>query len=243
MALIRSLCCLLIIRSTFALENYIFTPSSPTFGSNGFANWGDGTWPPASVGQQLVPQSTDYETLSLLPKMDPDRIQTTIQTLVNFGTRHTGSDTTSPTRGIGAARTWLLNEMTKLAKPSNGAMNVSMPCYLQPAQPSRGLPFAAQVCNVQVEIKGAVDANRTYVYTGHYDSRRLNGSDFTGYAPGADDNASAVSIALEMIRILAPVVAKSPPAATIIIAAVSGEEQGLYGSNFLARTRELLSNH
>jgi Zn-dependent M28 family amino/carboxypeptidase len=57
-------------------------------------------------------------------------------------------------------------------------------------------------------------------------------------APGADDNASAVSIALELVRILAPVVAKNPPAASIIIVAVAGEEQGLYGSNFLAQTRE-----
>lgn len=241
MVSIKSFCCLLAIGFAFADDaTYSFTPSSPTFGSNGFANWGDGTWPPASVGQPLVPQSTDYDTRSLLRKMDPDRIQATIQTLVDFGTRHTASDTTSPTRGIGAARTWLMNEMIALAKPSNGAMNVSMPCYLQPAAPTHGMPHAAQICNVQVEIKGAVDSNRTYVYTGHYDSRRLNNSDFTGDAPGADDNASAVSIALEMIRILAPVVAKTPPAATIIIAAVAGEEQGLYGSNFLAQTREFL---
>jgi hypothetical protein len=238
MALIRSFCCLLAAGLTISEQTYIFTPSSPTFGSNGFANWGDGTWPPASVGQPLVPQSTDPETLSLLQQMDPNRIQTTIQTLVNFGTRHTASDTTSPTRGIGAARTWLMNQMTEFAKPSNGLMNVSMPCYLQPASPSRGLIFATKICNVQVGIKGAVDANRTYVYTGHYDSRRLNNSDFTGDAPGADDNASAVAVALELIRILAPVVAKSPPAASIIIAAVAGEEQGLYGSNFLAQTRE-----
>lgn len=149
---------------------------SPTFGSNGFANWGAATWPPSSVGVPLVPQTTDPETLSLLTQLDPARIQSTIQTLVNFGTRHTASDTTSPTRGIGAARKWLLSQMTELAKPSNGAMNVSMPCYLQEAQPGSGMPIAADVCNVQVEITGAVDPNRTYVYTGHYDSRRLNNS-------------------------------------------------------------------
>jgi Zn-dependent M28 family amino/carboxypeptidase len=97
-----------------------------------------------------------------------------------------------------------------------------------------------QICNVQAEITGAVDPNRTYVYTGHYDSRRINNSDFTNDAPGADDNASAVAIALEMLRILAPVVTKSPPAASIIISAVAGEEQGLFGSNFLAQTRKCL---
>jgi acetylornithine deacetylase/succinyl-diaminopimelate desuccinylase-like protein len=226
---------------------------SLAFGSNGFANWGSGTWPPSNVGVPLVPQTTDPDTLALLTQMDPKRIQSTIQTLVNFGTRHTASDTASPTRGIGAAQNWLLSEMTELAKTSNGLMNVSMPCYLQEAQPSSDMPIAAEVCNVQVEIKGAIDPNRTYVYTGHYDSRRLNGRNniddgklkpFLGIhnaqfwtAPGADDNASAVSIALEMVRILAPYVAKSPPAASIIIAAVAGEEQGLYGSNFLAQTR------
>ena len=238
MALFRPLICLLgAIHLICAQEAYTFTPSAITFGASGFAEWGAGTFPPTTVGEPLIPQSTDPKTLSLLQQMDPNRIQSTIQTLVNFGTRHTASDTTSSTRGIGAARQWLLNEMTELAKPSNGSMKVTMPCYLQPASPAHDMPITAQVCNVQAEIKGAVDANRTYVYTGHYDSRRLNNSDNTGDAPGADDNASAVSIALEMIRILAPVVGKSPPAASIIIAAVAGEEQGLYGSNFLAQTR------
>ena len=169
------------------------------FGPNGFANWGAGNFPPSNVGSPLVPQSTDPQTLSLLNQLDPNRIQSTIQTLVNFYTRHTASDTTSPTRGIGAARNWLLKEMTDLAEPSNGRMNPSMPCYLQPASPAHGIPFPVDVCNVQVEIKGSVDPNRTYVYTGHYDSRRINNSDYTGYAPGADDNASAVAIALELV--------------------------------------------
>ena len=225
------------IGSTDAQATYSYEAPT-TFGPNGFANWGAGNWPPSSVGVPLVPQSTDSQTLSLLNQLDPNRIQNTIQTLVNFGTRHTASTTTSPTRGIGAARNWLLQEMTELAKASNGKMNVSMPCYLQPAAPTEGLLIAVQVCNVQVEIKGSVDPNRTYVYTGHYDSRRLNNSNYMDDAPGADDNASAVAIALEMIRILAPVVGKTSPPTSIIIAAVAGEEQGLYGSNFLAQTRK-----
>ena len=231
------LCVFSTIASVGAQATYSYEAPT-TFGPNSFANWGAGNWPPSSVGVPLVPQSTDGQTLSLLQQMDPARIQNTIQTLVNFGTRHTASTTTSATRGIGAARNWLLKEMTELAKTSNGAMNVSMPCYLQPASPAHGMPIAAQVCNVQVEIKGSVDPNRTYVYTGHYDSRRLNNSNNVDDAPGADDNASAVAIALEMIRILAPVVAKALPPTSIIIAAVAGEEQGLYGSNLLAQTRK-----
>jgi Zn-dependent M28 family amino/carboxypeptidase len=125
--------------------------------------------------------------------------------------------------------------MTALAAPSNGLIKVSMPCYQQ-APAGAGIPFEVTLCNVQAEITGTTDPNRTYVYTGHYDSRRLNISDYTNYAPGADDNASAVAIALEMVRILAGIVGKSQPPTSIIIAAVAGEEQDLYGSNFLAQT-------
>ncbi|TAQ83136.1 hypothetical protein B7494_g8539 [Chlorociboria aeruginascens] len=231
MALLRAFLYLLTtVKVAQTQEAYIYTSSPPTFGSNGFANFGAGIWPPSSVGVPLVPQSTDSETLSLLNEMDPARIQSYIQTLVNFGTRHTASTKTSTTtRGIVPARQWLLDEMTTLAEPSNGLMKVSMPCYQQPAVPSSGIPFPVDLCNVQVEITGTIDPNRTYVYTGHYDSRRLNLSDYTGDSPGADDNASAVSIALEMIRILAPYVTENPPPTSIIIAAVAGEEQGLYG--------------
>jgi hypothetical protein len=217
-------------------DNSGFVLPPDTFGSNGFANWGPANFPPASssLGIPIVPQSPDSQTLQMLSQFDPDRIQSTIQTLVNFHTRHTSSTTNSTTIGIGAARNWLLKEMTELAMPSNGLIKVSMPCYEQPI--ADGIAFPVQICNVQAEITGTVDPNRMYTYTGHYDSRRLNLSDFTGYAPGADDNASAVSIALELVRILAGIVHKTPPAASIIIAAVAGEEQNLYGSNFLAQT-------
>ena len=207
---------LALLIASVALVKGQFMPPPTTFGSNGFANWAAGTWPPSSVGTPLVPQSTDADTLSMLGEFDPSNIQNTIETLVNFGTRHTCSITTSDTRGIGAARRWLLKEMKALAAPSNGKIVVSMPCYHQAAQPADDLLCSGQICNVQAEIKGAVDPNRMYVYTGHYDSRRLNNSDFTGDAPGADDNASAVAIALEIVRILAKKVATSPPAASIV---------------------------
>ncbi|KAH8816712.1 putative zinc metalloprotease [Xylogone sp. PMI_703] len=237
MVLFRFFLCLLgVTIAVRAEKEYVYEPLPVTFGSNGFANWGAGNWPSSTVGVPLVPQKTDNEILSFLKTVDPARIQSTIQTLVNFGTRHTASTTTSRTRGIGAAREWLLKEMTALAAPSKGLIKVSIPCYDQPADPANDLLIAVKLCNVQAEITGSVDPNRTYVYTGHYDSRRLNNSDFTNDAPGADDNASAVAIALELVRVLASVVTKTRPAASIIIAAVAGEEQGLYGSKFLAQT-------
>ena len=56
--------------------------------------------------------------------------------------------------------------------------------------------------------------------------------DYTGYAPGADDDATGVAVVMELARICA----KKKPKATMIFAATAGEEQDLYGSAHLAKT-------
>jgi hypothetical protein len=50
-------------------------------------------------------------------------------------------------------------------------------------------------------------------------------------APGANDDASGTAVALECARVLA----SEQPRATIVFAAVAGEEQGLVGSEMLAK--------
>jgi hypothetical protein len=69
------------------------------------------------------------------------------------------------------------------------------------------------------------------VVTGHYDSRCTDVLDFTSDAPGADDDASGVAAVLELARVMAT----RRSEATIVFAAVAGEEQGLYGSDHLAQ--------
>jgi Zn-dependent M28 family amino/carboxypeptidase len=54
---------------------------------------------------------------------------------------------------------------------------------------------------------------------------------FTSDAPGADDDASGVAVAMEMARLMAT----RHTEATIKFVAVAGEEQGLYGSAFQAQ--------
>src|SRR5262249_6598715 len=49
--------------------------------------------------------------------------------------------------------------------------------------------------------------------------------------PGADDDGSGVAVIMELARVLAT----RAPEATIVFAAVAGEEQGLYGSDHLAQ--------
>src|ERR1700746_2076920 len=49
----------------------------------------------------------DPDLRALIRQIDPNRIQSTIETLTTFGTRHTASTQTDPAVGIGAAYTWI----------------------------------------------------------------------------------------------------------------------------------------
>lgn len=185
-------------------------------------------WPPGP-GQRLVPQEPDPGLAQMLNQIDPKRIQAIIEKLVSFGTRHTLSNQTDPTRGIGAARDWIASEMRAIASVSKGRMSVTVPSYVQP--PASRIPNDTVISNVIATLQGTEGSNRVYVVSGHYDSRVSDVMNFVDDAPGADDDGSGVAISMELARVMA----MKRPAATIIFAVVAGEEQGLYGSNFLAQ--------
>lgn len=196
----------------------------------GWASSADASWPVSSLGVPLTPQAPDLQLVGLLAEVDGSRIENTVTTLANFGTRHTLSIQNSTTRGIGAARDWILREMQSIATDADGNMDVFFNSYIQPAEGR--ISFPVNITNVVARINGTVDPNRVYVVTGHYDSRNLDITDYTNDAPGADDNASGVAVVLEMARVCA----KLKPAATMIFAATAGEEQNLYGATHLAQT-------
>ena len=52
---------------------------------------------------------------SMLRDVSASRLEQYDRKLVSFGTRHTLSDQTSPTRGIGAARDYIKSELDKIA--------------------------------------------------------------------------------------------------------------------------------
>jgi hypothetical protein len=163
---------------------------------------------------------------ALISQIDPNRIQAIIEKLVSFGTRNTLSSQTDPARGIGAATAWVFEQMHALAAPSNGKMTVQK----QTSFPVIVPPNTTQVTNVIATLQGTASPERFYVVTGHLDSRCTNVDDFTSDAPGADDDGSGVAVVLELIRLLAT---QQFPG-TIVLATVSGEEQGLFGSSFMA---------
>ncbi|UIX32174.1 M20/M25/M40 family metallo-hydrolase [Streptomyces sp. GQFP] len=174
-------------------------------------------------------QPPTRELRALLREIDPKRIEATVRKLASFGTRHTLSSQDDPVRGIGAARDWIAAELRSYAAESAGRMTVDLQSYIQ--EPASRIPTATRITNVVATLRGSVTPERVYVVSGHYDSRATDVMDAVSDAPGADDDASGVAVAMELARVMA----KRRPAATIVFAAVAGEEQGLYGAAYMAQ--------
>jgi Peptidase family M28 len=173
-------------------------------------------------------QNPDPGVRQLIRQIDPGRIQATIQKLVSFGTRHTASSQTDQARGIGAATSWVFGQMQGFAAASGGKMTVQQQQFVQPV--SSNIPVPTTITNVIATLPGTASPARYYVVTGHLDSRVSDVLNFTDDAPGADDDASGVAVILELARLFAT--HQFP--GTLVFATVAGEEQGLYGSGFMA---------
>lgn len=159
-----------------------------------------------------------------LPAGDADRIEHDIRRLAAFGTRSTLSSTTHETRGIGAARRWLRDEMEAISKEyHDGRLQASLQHFT--IEPGRRIAREVDLANVVGILPGS-DPDRLVIVSGHYDSMPSDPTDGESDAPGANDDASGTAAVLEAARLLAGL----RPRATVVFLAVAGEEQGLYGS-------------
>ena len=157
-----------------------------------------------------------------------ERIEQDIRKLVGFGTRHTLSDTKSDTRGIGAARRWIKQEFDKISAACGNCLEV----YYQSATISgeKRIPDATEVVSVIAIQRGITDPGRYVIMSGDIDSRVSDVMDATSDSPGANDNASGVAGTLEAARVLSQYRFNG----SIVYAALSGEEQGLFGGRIMA---------
>src|SRR5215469_11345196 len=192
-----------------------------------------GTGLPANTG------NFDPALRALISKIDPNRIQATIEQLVQFGTRQTQSSQTDPVRGIGAATTWVTQQMQAIADNSNGNITVQQQTFQQQPVPGR-ITALTNITNVIATLQGTANPARFYVVTGHLDSRVTDVTDSVSDAPGADDDGSGVACVLELARVFAQAPDAFP--GTIVFATVSGEEQGLFGSTFMAQQMATAGN-
>ena len=167
-----------------------------------------------------------YEIIS---KISEDRLRNDIQTLVNFGTRHTLSDTVSETRGIGAARRWIKKEFEQISEDCYGCLEVF---YQNNYFKKNNLRLIKDVWinNVVAIQRGTKYPNRYIIMSGDIDSRVSDPNDFKSDSPGANDNATGMAGTIEAARVLSKFKFEN----SIIFVGLSGEEQGLYGGQGLA---------
>lgn len=161
----------------------------------------------------------------VMARIDATRAMASVERLAGFGTRHTLSETTSETRGIGAARRWLRAELEACA-----GVEASLEAFAAP--PMARLPDGAEIVNVVGVLRGTMPeaADRRYYVVGHYDTINADRMDPTRDAPGANDDASGTVVVLECARALAGVKLD----ATIVFLCTAAEEQGLVGARFHA---------
>lgn len=177
----------------------------------------------------LLP-AADPKIQKLVDEISAKNLEADIRKLVSFGTRHTLSDTQSPTRGIGAARNYVRDEFLKYSKAGGGRMTVEMDTFtIKPD--GRRINKPVLMANVLATLPGTDPTDtRVILVSGHIDSRVSDVMNATADAPGANDDGSGTVLVMELARVLAG--QKFP--CTLKFVAVQGEEQGLYGSGHLA---------
>lgn len=182
-----------------------------------------------SLSAQTIIQR-DPAIEQMVKEVSSDSLQSYIMRLVSFGTRSTISAQTDKKKGIGAARNYVLSKFNEFAKQSGGRLTATTDTTII-APDGKRVDAPTLLGNVMATLKGT-DAGdkRIFIISGHLDSRVTDVMNRTSDAPGANDDGSGVAAVMECARIMSR---KSFPA-TIIFVAVSGEEQGLLGSGYLA---------
>jgi hypothetical protein len=193
---------------------------------------------------QIAPRpDADPRIEKIVASISEDRLKELLTKLVSFGTRNTLSDQASTTSGIGAARSWILEEMRR----SSEKLRVNFDTHV--IAPQGRILSQVDLRNVVAILPGR-SPRRIYV-SGHYDSVNIGGQNRSnsaapgtntagdaqtraGFDPnveanGANDDGSGTVLTMELARAFAESGIQFD--ATLVFVTWAGEEQGLVGSN------------
>lgn len=163
--------------------------------------------------------------------VDEKKMRALIHEQVSCGTRLTLSSWTDAKRGIGCGRDFIVARFNEIAKDSGGKLQVVVDKFEMRSE--RTGPAPVHLENVYGILLGTDPklARTIFIVDGDFDSRPSNVMDPEADAPGADDDASGTAVSLESARLLSKAAAAGHGGrATVLFAALSGEEQGLLGS-------------
>ena len=183
------------------------------------------------TGHAQVIVDRDPEISNMIKEVNADSLQSYIKTMVSFGTRSTVSSVTDRKKGIGAAREWVLSKFNQFAAASGGRLTAFVDTTTYAAD-GRRVKEPINLGNTVATLKGTdPNDNRIFIISGHLDSRRTDVMDGLADAPGANDDGSGSAAVIECARVMS----RHSFPATIVFVTVSGEEQGLLGSGYMAR--------
>lgn len=183
------------------------------------------------LGLTVVLQAqSDSRIYDIIETISSERIEADITTLANFGTRHTLSDTTSKTRGIGAARRWIKNEFETISDDCSNCLDVFYQKDLVKKGENNRIINDVWMVNVVAVQKGAKYPNRFIIMSGDIYSRVSDPNNYTSDSPDANDNASGMAGSIGAARVLSKYQFEN----SIIYMGLSGEEEGLFGGKGLA---------
>jgi len=194
----------------------------------------------------------DPRIVKLVASISEERLGVILKKLESFETRSTLSSTTSTTRGIGAARQWILDEM----KGYSPKLKVSFDTYQ--VVPQGRITRDVELRNVMAVLPGR-SPRRIYV-SGHYDTLARPGGQGTAnaggaapaadpdartapptdpnapldnFAPGVNDDGSGTALTIELARVFSQ--SGIDFDATLVFMCHVGEEQGLVGARLHAQ--------
>ena len=190
----------------------------------------------------------------MMGQVSEARIKAILQKLETFGTRNTMSNAEDPVHGIGAARTWILNEI----KSYSPKLEVRFEKFRVKKQGQR-IFKDVDLYNVVATLPGKKTPETVVVVSAHYDSLNLGtrpagsaagpgteagapGNTTAGMtladfeknaelpAPGVCDDGSGTAAVMELARVMSQYEFDK----TLTFYVFAGEEQGLIGSGLQA---------
>ncbi len=181
------------------------------------------------------------QVVKITTQVSEDRITANLKKLESFGTRFLFSSQDHPTRGIGAARRWILAEL----KSYSPRLEIHDDVYRLKKGTAPRVTSDVDLHNIVAILPGTTHPEQRVMITAHYDTIALAGA--TGAntggenttpaqanpdadAPGVTDDGSGVACVMELARILSQYEFEK----TLVFVTFAGEEEGLLGSSLYA---------
>jgi hypothetical protein len=184
-----------------------------------------GNYLPSTYQASNIINHPDSLSRGISQRVSPDSLHAYLEQMRVYQNRNSGSDTTSPVKGIGAARKWAFRKFQQFSAANQNRL---IPSYLQ---------FDMGICNINQHknifaVLPGSDATDTSIVLieGHIDSRCAGLCDTACVAEGMEDNGSGTALVLELARVMSRYTYKK----TIVFLLTIAEEQGLYGADAFA---------